>query len=239
MSSYRASHTEEQGERAVFEESYFKAWDQAEAIIEATMPAGAQPAQAQGQDQEATQQISKVDIKLPTLKLPVFGGEYEQWMLFKDAFESLIHNNHKLTAVQKFQYLRSSLKDEGLQVINGLNTSAANYLSAWELLTSQYGNKRLIISSHLAKLLEFPAMTRDKHTSMRQLIMHLRTHLKALEVLGQLTDQWATLTIFLAKGKLDFHTQHAWEEEVGQQITCPLLESSSTFWEKDVAHWKC
>lgn len=46
--------------------------------------------------------------------------------------------------------------------------------------------------------------------------MHLRTHLKALEVLGQPTDQWATLVIFLAKGKLDLHTQHAWEKEVGQ-----------------------
>lgn len=70
-----------------------------------------------------------------------------------------------------------------------MNTSAANYVSAWELLMSQYGNKRLIINSHLAKLLKFPAMTRDKHTSMRQLIMHLRTHLKGLEVLGQPTDQ--------------------------------------------------
>ncbi|XP_011858659.1 PREDICTED: uncharacterized protein LOC105556188 [Vollenhovia emeryi] len=138
-------------------------------------------------------------------------------MLFKDAFESLIHKNHKLSSVQKFQYLRSSLKDEALQVVSGLNTSAANYQVAWDLMTSQYGNKRLIINSHLAKLLEFPSLTRDKHTSLRQFIMHLRTHLKALEVLEQPTDQWATLIIFLARGKLDHHTQHTWEEEVGQQ----------------------
>jgi len=59
-----------------------------------------------------------IDIKLPTLKLPVFGGEYEQWMLFKDAFESLIHHNHKLTAIQKLQYLCSSLRDEALQMIS-------------------------------------------------------------------------------------------------------------------------
>jgi len=204
---------EEQGEREAFKNSYFKALDKAQTIKEATMPS-VQPIARQ--ENEVMPPQGNIDTKLPTLKLPVFEGEYEQWMLFKDAFASLIHHNHRLTAIQKLQYLRSSLKDEALQTISGLNTSVANYLAAWDLLTKQYGNKRLIINSHLAKLLEFPATTRDKHTSLRQLIMHLRTHLKALEVLEQPTDQWATLVIFLAKGKLDHHTQYEWEEEVGQ-----------------------
>lgn len=119
-------------------------------------------------------------------------------MLFKDAFQSLIHDNRKLSDVQKFQYLRSTLKDEALQVISGLNTSTENYLVAWDLLKSHYENKKLIINSHLSKLLEFPAVTKDKHVSLKQFIMHLRMHLKALQVLGQPTDQWDTIIIFLA-----------------------------------------
>lgn len=105
-------------------------------------------------------------------------------MLLKDAFQSLIHDNRKLSDVQKFQYLHSTL-----QVINSLNTSTENYLIAWDLLKRHYENKKLIINTHLHKLLEFSAVTKDKHVLLKQFIMHLRTHLKALQVLGQLVDQ--------------------------------------------------
>ncbi|XP_011684756.1 PREDICTED: uncharacterized protein LOC105448094 [Wasmannia auropunctata] len=142
---------------------------------------------------------------------------YDQWMLYKNAFKSLIHDNSKLSDVQKFQYLRSTLEDEALQVISGLNTSAENYVITWDLLKGHYENKKLIINSHLSKLLEFPIVTKDKHVSLKQFVMHLRTHLKALEVLVQPTDQWDTIVIFLARAKLDYQSQRAWEEEIRQQ----------------------
>ncbi|EZA53594.1 hypothetical protein X777_06950, partial [Ooceraea biroi] len=104
------------------------------------------------------------------------------WMLFKDAFVSLIHDNRNLLDVQKFQYLRNTLKDEALQVISSLNTSVENYSIAWDLLKDHYENKKLIINSHLSKLLEFPVVTKDKYVSLKQFIMHIRTHLKALQV---------------------------------------------------------
>lgn len=66
-------------------------------------------------------------------------------------------------------------------------------------------------------MLEFPAVTKDRHISLKQFIVHLRTHLKSLEVLGQPVDQWDTLIIFLARSKLDYQSQRAWEEEIRQQ----------------------
>ncbi|KYQ53839.1 hypothetical protein ALC60_05462 [Trachymyrmex zeteki] len=138
-------------------------------------------------------------------------------MSFKDAFTSLIHDNRKLTAIQKFQYLRSSVKDEALQVISGLNTTSENYVIAWDLLRAHYENKKLIINGHLTRLLEFPQITKDKHKTLKQFIVHISTHLKALEVLGQPVDQWDAIIIFLARNKLDFHSQREWEEVVGQQ----------------------
>jgi len=67
-------------------------------------------------------------------------------MFFKDAFTTLIYDNRKLSLVQQFQYLRSTLKDEALGIINSLNTPAENYTIAWDLLKSHYENKRLIIN---------------------------------------------------------------------------------------------
>jgi len=171
------------------------------------------------QEDRAQASTGNIDVKLPTLKLPIFAGEYDQWMLFKDAFTFLIHDNSKLSPLQKFQYLRSVLKDEALQAISGLTTSAENYMAAWDLLKKRYENNKLIINSHLSRLLDFPAITKDKHVSLKQFIMHIRTHLTALEVLKQPVIQWSTIIIFLARSKLDYHSQREWEEEVGQRRT--------------------
>lgn len=205
---------EEEGERIVFEQCFYKALDNVRSIIAATRIPLNIP-QVEHEDR-ANGQPGNIDVKLPTLKLPNFAGEYDQWTLFKDAFLSLIHDNRKLSAIQKFQYLRSVLKDKALQVVSGLNTSAENYLIAWDLLKSHYENKKLIINSHVSCLLEFPSVIRDKHVSLKQFIMHLRTHLKALQVLGQPVEKWDTVIIFMARNKLDYHSQRGWEEE-GQQ----------------------
>lgn len=53
---------------------------------------------------------------------------------------------------------------------------------------------------------------------MKQFIIHLRTHLKVLEILGQPINQWDTFIIFLARNKLDYLSQRAWEEEIGQEL---------------------
>jgi len=74
------------------------------------------------------QSTDTIDIKLSTLTLLMFNRKYDKWMLFKDAFTTFIHDNRKLSLVQKFQYLRNTLKDEVLEIISILNTSAKNYM---------------------------------------------------------------------------------------------------------------
>lgn len=208
---------EEEGERIVFETMYYQALDKVRSIMAETQQAANLVVMQEQQTNRRNQPPGTIDVKLPTLTLPVFDGEYEKWMSFKDAFTSLIHDNRKLTAIQKFQYLRSSVKDEALQVISGLNTTSENYAIAWDLLRAHYENKKLIINGHLTRLLEFPQITKDKHKTLKQFIVHISTHLKALEVLGQPVDQWDAIIIFLARNKLDFHSQREWEEVVGQQ----------------------
>lgn len=108
---------EEEGERIIFEECYYKALDGTCAIMAAKRP----PPVANNLQAEPDNRAvppGNTDVKLPTLTLPIFAGEYEQWMQFKDSFTSLIHDNRKLSAIQKFQYLRSTLKDEALQAHN-------------------------------------------------------------------------------------------------------------------------
>ncbi|GJQ87162.1 hypothetical protein Trydic_g8746 [Trypoxylus dichotomus] len=87
-------------------------------------------------------------IKLPTINLPTFTGQYSKWLEFYDTFNSLIHTNESLNCIQKFHYLKSSLKHEASTVIQSLEVSEANYPIAWKTLCERFGNSRLIINSH-------------------------------------------------------------------------------------------
>ncbi|GJQ79105.1 hypothetical protein Trydic_g5360 [Trypoxylus dichotomus] len=73
-------------------------------------------------------------VKLPTIKLPIFDGHYQNWLEFKDIFSAIVNENLSLSQIQKFYYLRSSLGKEPSEVIKSLDVTSANYESAWALL---------------------------------------------------------------------------------------------------------
>ncbi|KYN13169.1 hypothetical protein ALC57_14645 [Trachymyrmex cornetzi] len=115
-------------ERAAFEEQYLNLEASAQTKLRAIQSEGVDEGNAQANLQAVGNHVgqARINVKLPVLNLPTFEGQYDQWLLFKDSFKSLIHNNRNLVAIQKFQYLRSSLKGETLQVLNALNASAEN-----------------------------------------------------------------------------------------------------------------
>ena len=47
---------------------------------------------------------------LPKLTLPKFGGDITQWSTFWDCYKLAVHNNPDLPAIDKFNYLKSSLE---------------------------------------------------------------------------------------------------------------------------------
>lgn len=54
-------------------------------------------------------------VKLPKLALHSFSGDITQWITFWDSFRSAVHDNDQLTAVDKFNYLKSLLHWKRLQ----------------------------------------------------------------------------------------------------------------------------
>lgn len=62
-------------------------------------------------------------IKPPTMNLPEFNGNYDCWMNFYDTFDALVNKNKSLTHIQRFYYLKSSLKGEAANMLNSLEVS--------------------------------------------------------------------------------------------------------------------
>ena len=87
--------------------------------------------------------------KLPKLELKKFHGNPIEWYPFWDSFESAVHKNPNLSGVDKFNYLKSLLVGVAQTVVAGLALTNANYEKAVELLQKRFGNRQIVISSHI------------------------------------------------------------------------------------------
>ncbi|XP_053617910.1 uncharacterized protein LOC128679591 [Plodia interpunctella] len=171
----------------------------------------------------------QVGFKLPQIQISKFNGTYFHWLEFHDTFESLIHKNSRIPDIHKFHYLVSYLEGEAARIISNLEISSANYLEAWKLLCDRYNNKRLLTNHHLNSLLNVQPLARESEKSLRFLVDHMTKNLRALSSLGQPTDKWDMLLIFMFSSKLDSQTLTKWEEYRNTLEDMPNLHNFKQF----------
>ena len=177
-------------ERGEFERAYYR--------IKGTLLMLDQPsseAQNVAAHQERSNQSS--NVKLPDIKLPVFSGDFESWMNFHDLFISLVHSSVSLSTIQKFYYLRSSLSGEALKLIQTIPISNEQYSVAWNLLVSHFQNPRRPKRSYVQSLFDFPSMKRESASELHTLLEKFQTNVKILKQLGENTDHWDVLLIYV------------------------------------------
>ena len=151
-------------------------------------------------------------VRLPQIKLPQFCGKYENWLEYRDTFESLIHNSSEIGDIEKFHYLRASLTENAAQIINAIEFSAANYHIAWDLLCGRYNNKRLLVHNHLKSIFNLNNHSKESASNIRTLIDDISKHTRSLMTLQQPVQHWDTVIIHIIAAKLDPKTAREWEE---------------------------
>lgn len=196
--------SESERERKEFENVYFAAIGQARKKIN------------DNQNIKSNNNEKKISVKLPTLNLQTFNGDYKHWLLFKDTFSTLVDSNAELNSIQKLQYLRSSVKGKALAVIQALETSAKNYNIAWQLLKDRFENKKLIVNTHVKALFELSPITKENSATIRSFVNNVRTHIRSLESLGEPVKQWGTLLIYLTSNSLNLNIRKDWELHIAQ-----------------------
>ncbi|XP_047039720.1 uncharacterized protein LOC124644424 [Helicoverpa zea] len=187
----------ELSERESFETNYYAYVTKAKCIINA----------------DDVQNSSKIfsKVKLPTISLPSFDGSYDHWLEYRDTYLSLVHNSKEIDNVQKFHYLRSSLSGSALLVIKSLEFSSENYNVAWELLENRFNNNRLLVQTHVKALFSMTSLNKESPNQIRKLIDTVLKNLRSLKNLGEPTESWDTLIIYLITSKLDSVTEREWE----------------------------
>lgn len=151
-------------------------------------------------------------LKLPTIQLPKFSGNFENWMDFHDTFDSMIVKNNNITPIQKFHYLKACLSGAAEKVISSMPLSSSNFELAWQILCDRYANTQLLIHNHIKSIFHSKPI-RDNSTGIRQLVDSLTSNLRSLESLGEPIQHWDSLIIFIILEKLDADLVKDWDRE--------------------------
>lgn len=168
----------------------------------------------------------KRKLKLPIAKIPEFSGKLEEWMTFKNYFVSMIHNNNELPIMDKFHYLKSSLRDDAEKKIRKLDIIENNYARAWELLERAYENKRVLISRHLSLLFNLPSVEKDSHKTIESLADDAQQHVQSLASLG--VNLSPEIVIHVIEQKLSKNVRMKWEDSLGRD-EFPTLDDMMEF----------
>lgn len=153
-------------------------------------------------------------IKLPELKIHPFDGKLPEWVTFFQLFEALIIDNHSLSDIQRFIYLKSFLKDEPLKIIESLPATNENFQVAIDLLKKRYENKLAVINGHFISLLEIDPIVKCSSENLRKFVTNVKKNLDLINNLNCSTQElWELLLMYLFQKKLDPGTRKAFESK--------------------------
>ena len=86
--------------------------------------------------------------------------------------------------MDKFNSLKSLLEKSAAAMIEGLSLTESNYETAIELLQQRFGDKQVVISSHMDSLLQLPQLRSSTDTKgLRRLYDQIEAHVRGLKSL--------------------------------------------------------
>jgi len=154
-------------------------------------------------------------FQLPKRSFPTFSGVMTEWQSFDDLFNSILSHAPELPDVERFEFLKMSLKGEALSLVSHLALAATNYSSTWKILRSRYGNKRDLARIHLDALLANQKVKANDGTSIQTQINTILENTAALDNLDFVTRQLSPLLVHVVEKHLDYELRARWELVVG------------------------
>ena len=129
----------------------------------------------------AVQQASSTR-KLPNIEVPIFSGNFSDWLEFNDLFNATIIKDERLLNVEKLQQLKTHVRGEAAVLDH-------NFEIAWKKFDDYYTNKRRPISMYVSHLLYILSVTSESPSELESLLNGMVNILSALEQLNEWLDR--------------------------------------------------
>lgn len=159
------------------------------------------------------------DFKLPRIQIPKFDGSFNKWPEFRDLYIAMIHSKKTMANVQKMQYLKANLEKEAADIIRHLSITELNYEIAWKLIDKRFNNKKMLVSNYLNRLFKQSVIQTEHSGELKKLLDGTKEMLVSLENLGQPTEHWGSIIVFIVTQRLPPETYRLWEESSGEEFS--------------------
>lgn len=81
----------------------------------------------------------------------------------------MIHDNRSLSNVERIHYLQNALTGEAALLLQNIPPTATNFTRAWETLTDQYQNLRILVNVQISNLCKLKSMTKESVSELKEL----------------------------------------------------------------------
>ncbi|XP_037911969.1 uncharacterized protein LOC119652104 [Hermetia illucens] len=139
----------------------------------------------------------------------------------------MVHDNNKLSGIQKLQYLRASVNGEAEQLIRHLTLTETNYAPAWKLLKERYNNKRAIGNAYMKGIWSLPTSTPASAICIKRILDTTEQFRANTESLG--ADLVDLIMVYILQQKLDNESNSEWQKFIGSSNEIPTLNQFTTF----------
>ncbi|XP_036322192.1 uncharacterized protein LOC118736212 [Rhagoletis pomonella] len=150
---------------------------------------------------------SMMELKLERLNIPTFDGALHNWLAFKDAFETLVHNRD-LPIAYKLGKLRQAVPSSAVPLVGGLYSGG--YEELWAALKKRYDNPKQLAEIHVARFLHLSLAADESAKSLLNIVDVASGSLRALAVMKLPFQQWDALTVPIVVSKLPPLTKREW-----------------------------
>ena len=180
---------------------------------------------------ETASAISAIYKKLPSMDLEPFSGKHCDWEAFRDLFRNIVHRCEKLSAIDKFLFLKARVRGKALEIIEQHPLGGNHYEAAWADLVKYYENPRRLLHTHLSTFFSAKKMKSYTYASLSRLSSEVFVPLNALKALQRPVDNWSDMLVFFITSRFETTTFVEWQKSLGDQTDPPTLTQLKAFME--------
>ncbi|XP_044249355.1 uncharacterized protein [Drosophila takahashii] len=174
-------------------------------------------------------------LKLPTLALPTFAGEYSEYNNFITTFQQVVGQQEALSSIEKFNHLINCLRAAALETIKAFQVTPENYTKALLRLKSRYDNPTIVFLVNIASLFKLPTVTTENSVQLRSLVDNASALFNSMRSLGSEAQIAQAMLITIVMEKVDKRTRQLWNESL-TFATLPAWNACLTLIERHCQH---
>ncbi|XP_013113863.1 uncharacterized protein LOC106091766 [Stomoxys calcitrans] len=146
----------------------------------------------------------------PQIVIKPFDGNYNEWPMFENLFNSALDTKPDWKDIQKFKYLKTLLRGNASNVVQNIPVNDEAFTAAWKSLKEHFDRPRLVANFHIQTFLNHPALKNFNSKEIRSICGVAGEVIRALDSIGETErDPWI-IWILMTKLNSDIYTK--WNE---------------------------